>query len=683
MGFQGSCPGCGGAVEFRFENSVTLSCPHCGSLIGRSGDALEDYGKASDLTQSDSPLQAGISGTVKGRTFDISGRIQLQHPEGAIWSEWFVAFNSGERWGWLAEAQGRYYLTFPKDLPAEADIPDYDEVAIEHKITIPGCGRMVVVEKGEAKVVAAEGEIPISVQPGGDVRFLDLQGSSGKYATLDDNDGQWELFLGREISLRQLGISDAIESRQSELAVAAAVTASCPNCGGAIEVKEPAKAERYACVYCDALLDCNDGNLKFLKALKQKASPTLALGTKGELRDRTYTVIGYVRRRADGFNWDEYLLQTPRLPFHWLIHSDGHWSLGKPVSAGDVTTTYSNAAYKGQNFKLYEASRPVVKAVYGEFYWQVRLGEQVAAWDFVRPPFMLSREVTQPNKKQPNKKKVRRKRRGKGRDSVDQATASQSGYRDRAEVANAYQQQIADLNDESGDEDSQATANIEVNYTLAEYVPVSEIEKAFGKNLPGATGVAPHQPYAYKYLYFPILCVLLVGLLVGGLFTVVKRPRKVGAGVVDVVQQGARIEQGPLTITSGSNVGVTIQSSTLTRKEWVLVTGRFYDEKRKTFVSQKGSGFSALVRGQGARLKVLSAMPSSQYTLQATVTHGSGTSTSTRKVLDEKVSIRVEQNVRSGGNLFALLVVLAVPLGLVGLGHFVFAGWRWQNSNAD
>ena len=672
MGFQGSCPGCGGAVEFRFENSVTLSCPHCGSLIGRSGDALEDYGKASDLTQSDSPLQSGISGTVKGRTFDISGRIQLQHPEGAIWSEWFVAFNSGERWGWLAEAQGRYYLTFPKDLPAEADIPDYDEVAIEHKITIPGSGRMVVVEKGEAKVVAAEGEIPVSVQPGEEVRFLDLQGSSGKYATLDDNDGQWELFLGREISLRQLGISDAIESRQSELAVAAAVTASCPNCGGAIEVKDPAKAERYACVYCDALLDCNNGNLKFLKALKQKASPTLALGTKGELRDRTYTVIGYVRRQASGFNWDEYLLQTPRLPFHWLIHSDGHWSLGKPVSAGDVTTTYSNAAYKGQNFKLYEASKPVVKAVYGEFYWKVRLGEQVAAWDFVRSPFMLSREVTQPNRPVKTKPSRRKKK-----------------QRGKASGPARWWYEKDDPSDESNDAAEEATAKQEVNYTLAEYVPVSEIEKAFDKNLPRVKGVAPHQPYAYKYLYFPIVCVLLVALLVGGLFTAVKRPRKVGAGTVDVVQQGAKIEQGPLTITSGSNVGVTIESSTLGRNEWILVTGRFYDEKQKNFASfQKGSSFSALVRGGrggrrlARRLKVISALPSSQYTLQAKVTYGIGVSTSRKKVLNEKVSIRVEQNVRSSGNLLALLIVLAVPLGLVGLGHFVFAGWRWQSSNA-
>ena len=662
MGFQGSCPGCGGEVEFRFENSVTLTCPHCGSLVGRSGDALEDYGKASDLTQTDSPLQAGISGTVKGRTFDISGRIQLQHPEGAIWSEWFVAFNSGERWGWLAEAQGRYYLTFPKDLPAEVDIPDYDEITIEHKITIPGSGRMVVVEKGEAQVVAAEGEIPVSVRPGEEVRFLDLQGSSGKYATLDDNDGQWELFLGREISLRQLGISDAIESRQSELAAAAAVSASCPHCGGAIEVKDPAKAERYACVYCDSLLDCNDGNLKFLKALKQKASPTLPLGTKGELRGRAYTVIGFVRRQADGFNWDEYLLQTPRLPFHWLIHSDGHWSLGKPVSAGDVTMTYSNAAYKGQNFKLYEASKPVVKAVYGEFYWKVRLGEQVAAWDFVRSPFMLSREVTQPNKAKPPRRK--KKQRGK------------AGAQAR------WWYEKADSSDESNDAAEEETAKREVNYTLAEYVPLSEVEMAFGKDLPSVSGIAPHQPYPYKHFYFPIVCVLLAALLVGGLFTVAKLPRKLSTGQVDLVSQFSEIEQGPLKITGGSNIGVTIESSTLRRNEWIWVTGRFYDEKRKKLLYTQGS-FAALVRGKGRTRKVISALPASEYTLRAKVTHGSGTRTSAGGALNEKVTIRVEQNVRSSGNLLVLLGAFAVPLGLVGLGHFVFAGRRWHNSNAD
>jgi len=76
MGFQGSCPSCGGSIEFRFENSVTVVCPHCESLVGRSGGSHEDYGKVSDLTQSDSPLKTGLSGMVKDRTFDITGRIQ-------------------------------------------------------------------------------------------------------------------------------------------------------------------------------------------------------------------------------------------------------------------------------------------------------------------------------------------------------------------------------------------------------------------------------------------------------------------------------------------------------------------------------------------------------------------------------------------------------------------------------
>ena len=702
MGFQGSCPSCGGSIEFRFENSVTVVCPHCESLVGRSGGSLEDYGKVSDLTQSDSPLKTGLSGMVKDRTFDITGRIQLKHTAGAVWSEWFIAFDSGEKWGWLAEAQGRYYLTFPKELPADAEIAPFEDVAVEQKLSIPGHGKMTVVEKGEATIVAAEGEIPFSVRAGEVSRYLDLQGSAGKFATLGDSDGQWELFVGGEFPLRRLGISEWEESRDGARA-AEAVSVSCPNCGGAIEVKEPAKAERYACVYCDSLLDCTQGSLKFLQALKQRAVPTLPLGTQGTLRGESYTIIGFVRRHVPGFDWDEYLLQSPRRPFHWLIHSDGHWSLGKPLSAGDVLASFSHAVYKGKKFKLFERSAPVVKAVYGEFYWKVRLGERVTAWDYVRAPLMISREISQYDKSDRSAggdKPPRVKRRIPPKIRREEEFEAGPTYRDRAAVARAYQQQMAQSEGVSEEPASEAPVNREVNYTLGEYVPVNEIKTAFDiERLPRPTGVGPHQPFQLKSIYAPALGVLLVALVLGGLVSLSKRSRKVGEGRVAVTGWQASVEQGPLEIKSGSNIRVTLRSPSLKRGEWLLVKGRFYDEANKVLLRNRGS-FSALVRSNQSTRKLISALPTSRYTLRATVTSGSGT---TSKSLtgtgsaspnaapgvkpasrrSNALVVRVDQNVWSGGNLVLLLGLLAVPLGGVGLLHFTFETQRWKNSGDD
>ena len=679
MGFEGSCPGCGGAVEFRFENSVTLICPHCESLVGRGGGALEDYGKVADLVQSDSPLRTGLSGMIKGRSFDITGRVQMKHAAGAIWSEWFVAFDSGEKWGWLAEAQGRYYLTFPKDLPQGADIPAFDEMTVAHKVRMPGHGKMTVVEKGQATVVSAEGEIPLSVRPGEVTRFVDLQGSAGKFVTLDQNDGSWDFFVGREFPLRRFGISDREEARESEAQIAESVAVNCPTCAGAIEVKDPQKAERYACVYCDSLLDCSQGNLKFISALKQKkAKPKIPLGTKGELRETSCTVIGFVRRSAEGFEWDEYLLRVPRQPYHWLIHSDDHWSFARPLMPGEVAASYEEAIYDEQRFKIYDRSKPVVKAVYGEFYWKVRLGERTRTWDYIRPPLMISREVAETERDPEPQGRVRSLKKPKGnRNDFDEGPR----YRDRAAVGREYQLQsgIASANKH------------EVNFVLSEYVPASEIEEAFGvEDLPRSWSVGSLQPFPLSGVYVPAAIMVVVALLLGGLVRATQGTRNVGSGEVEVSGVGATssvkdFDQGPFEIKSGSNLRVSFRLQSALANDWMMIRGNFYDESDKGFSHPKGS-FAALATRANPTRKLISRLPTSRYTLRLRVESSSGQPPASSGnmptgSLPRKLSFRVDQNVPSMGNLILLLVALVVPLMFVGIFNFVFESRRWQDTD--
>ena len=68
-------------------------------------------------------LRVGLEGMYDGRKFRLTGRTQLAHPAGGVWDEWYAAFADG-RWGWLSEAQGRYYLLFEQ--AASADRPSLD-----------------------------------------------------------------------------------------------------------------------------------------------------------------------------------------------------------------------------------------------------------------------------------------------------------------------------------------------------------------------------------------------------------------------------------------------------------------------------------------------------------------------------------------------------------------------------
>ena len=49
-------------------------------------------------------IAVGDQGTLAGRPFEVLGRVQLDHGLGP-WDEYYVAFDYGQTWGWLAYAQ--------------------------------------------------------------------------------------------------------------------------------------------------------------------------------------------------------------------------------------------------------------------------------------------------------------------------------------------------------------------------------------------------------------------------------------------------------------------------------------------------------------------------------------------------------------------------------------------------
>ncbi|MDP6442461.1 MAG: DUF4178 domain-containing protein [Pirellulaceae bacterium] len=661
MGFQGSCPTCGAPVEFDVANSLLVVCESCSSAVGRGDGKLEDYGKVADLAQTDSPLQVGISGKVKGKFFEVTGRTQYQHAAGGVWDEWYVAFDGGERWGWLAEAQGRYYLTFPRDLPADHAIPSVESLDVEDEIMVPKVGRMVVVEVGQATLISAEGEIPFSFKPGEVNTYADLQGAGKKFATLDESN----FYLGGEFPLEKLGIAD-IESRDDGERTAASVSLNCPNCGGSLDLTAPDHTERVACPFCDSLLGMDEGNLQFLHALKQtKVKPVIPLGSKGELRGREYTIIGFMQRnvRYQGVNypWTEYLLYTPRKPFHWLVNSENHWTLGKPVSAGDVRAHVRSARYQGKTFKTYDRSIPEVTAVYGEFYWKVELGEKVAATDYIHPPLMLSREETAPIAKKKQQQKP-----------VAAPEINTGGG-----VPPIVPPIVTDGAVAGSKSSQKQTSSREVNYTLGEYVPVEEVETAFGvSGLKRPTSVAPHQVYQHKSVY-PTALALLGAAIVLGLLMFAISPRKqvyVKEFQVSTSDASQEVFSEPFEVRSMRNLRLVC--STAQTSKWAYVDGNFYNEK-----SGKKTDFSVGIPQNKAgskrkRVKYMSSLPSGKYTMRLKFQFQKVTSPTQRTV-----KIAVQQGYPRMRYWFLLMLALvAAPIG-VALHQLGFEYKRWESSD--
>src|ERR1044071_4175424 len=193
MALRASCPACGAEVLFKTGSSVVVVCEFCRSVVARTDRGIEDAGKVADIVESGSPLQTGLRGVFLGVACERTGRAQLQHAAGGFWDEWYAAFADG-RWGWLAEAQGRFYLTFQIQVPSPNALPSFDSLQLGQPVwAIPAQTPPVVAEKGTGRMLAAAGEIPYLLTPGETYQYADLSGAGGFwdewYAAFAD--GRW------------------------------------------------------------------------------------------------------------------------------------------------------------------------------------------------------------------------------------------------------------------------------------------------------------------------------------------------------------------------------------------------------------------------------------------------------------------------------------------------------------
>lgn len=394
-----NCPSCGAPIEFAIGSSAVVVCGYCRSVVARTDRGVESHGQVAALIDTGSPLQVGLPGSYRGKGFRITGRTQLRHQAGGVWDEWYAAFDDG-RWGWLAEAQGRFYVTFQ----AATDAPKFDELQLGGRV--PDIDDLTVAEIGEAELASAEGELPWKPLPGATYAYADLTGPSRKFATIDYSEERPVVFKGYETTLEELGLSAAEARKRTRIAVTAL---NCSQCGGALELRAPDEAERIWCPYCGSGHDVVEGKLRFFQKLKrQKVEPVIPLGSKGTVDGNEYVVAGFMQRAVKfdiNYYWTEYLLYNKATGFRWLVHSDDHWSFVTPLRPGEVTDgpadiVARNVHYDGKQYRLFQDATARVTFVMGEFYWKVAVNEMVDTVDYIAPPFGISKEVTRSGAKE-------------------------------------------------------------------------------------------------------------------------------------------------------------------------------------------------------------------------------------------------------------------------------------------
>jgi hypothetical protein len=633
-----NCPACGAPVEFKSGVSIVVICNYCRSAVARTDRDLKDLGKVAELVETGSPLDIGIRGTWRDVPFELTGRAQLGHEMGGQWDEWYATFSN--QWlGWLAEAQGRFYLTFQYQVPDNVTLPTFDQLQLGQTISgLPWPTPLMVAETGRATALGAKGEIPYLLTPGETYDYADLSGPNGAFGTLDYNQTPPLVFLGQQVTLAELGITSTRAPEREQRKVGAAHL-GCPNCGGPLELRAPDKTERVTCPSCNSLLDVNQGQFQFLKSLQQpNFQPVIPIGTTGEIPEGKMTVIGAMCRsvtiEGTKYYWFEYLLYNPQIGFRWLVHSDNHWNYVQAVPPGEVVESAKSVVFRGKSYRIFQDAQAVVEAVLGEFYWKVEAGETVRGLDYVAPPYMLSKEVS-------------------------------TTYID---------------------ENGKKRKTGEINWSSGTYISVPQIEKSFGvTGLARPSGIAPNQPYRHKWIYKYWGIFLLVAILIGFGSLIASGSSK------EIFTQQVNFQ--PLPNPDGTQVffsepfelagrrNIRIAADSPVQNTWIYLEGDLISEETGAVQSfpidisyyagvEDGESWT---EGSQKDTTDTSSMPAGKYVLRL-----EGQWETWQQ--PASVNVRISQNETNGFNLVLLLIGLSIFPVIMGIYHISFERRRWAES---
>jgi hypothetical protein len=312
----------------------------------------------------------------------------------------------------LSEDNGAYVIAFDAALPADiaASNPELTTLRAGQRVLADGRA-WDVASVVQAKLLAAQGELPRPPRLEGSFTVVDLRNSAGEVATLDTLDAQavgWS--TGRAVALSELALQGLKDDNEKTLK---GQSLPCPNCGAALEVKL-ASTQSITCTQCASVVDVSKGVGADLAHYQQNnsglngAEPQLPLGSSGRLalggEALDWQIVGFQERcdipeagDDETTYWREYLLFNRMAGFAFLVDSEEGWSWVKPLT-GVPAVRGTQATWQGAAYEQRWRYGALVTWVQGEFYWRLQQGERADVTDYegkgANSALRLSREAT-------------------------------------------------------------------------------------------------------------------------------------------------------------------------------------------------------------------------------------------------------------------------------------------------
>jgi hypothetical protein len=387
------CPQCGAPVKFQSSIAVFAVCESCRSMVVRRGVNVETMGVMAELPPDLSPLQLGTRGEWQGQAFELVGRVRMSWEAGS-WTEWHALFAGGKA-GWVAEAQGFFAISFEADATGLPTAPD---AYVAGRPLDYGGKRWKIVDMKTAECLGGEGELPFVAEPGRRRVGVDLMDGTGAFGSIELEESEARFFVGSYARFDELHFTNLRPvpgwSAEADPTRNRTIALNCPGCGAPVNLRAAGQTMSAVCGSCGAVIDTANPQWTLIQQADKRVKKLqllLPIGTRGRFRGVDWEVIGYAERKDPYAKWVEYLLFNPWQGFTWLVTYRGHWSFVTRLL--EVPAVNGPARLRdGRTFALFAKADASVTAVLGEFYWKVARGERATLSDYIRPPFILSRE---------------------------------------------------------------------------------------------------------------------------------------------------------------------------------------------------------------------------------------------------------------------------------------------------
>jgi hypothetical protein len=169
---------------------------------------------------------------------------------------------------------------------------------------------------------------------------------------------------------------------------------NCLSCNHKISLPYEISYQYYICIKCFIIHKKENGILKLLGSNKPSFNYSIPIGTTIDFENQKYYVATVILKK-DLFNdsWLEYELIAENNTKKYFTEENGNWTVSEEIEVKKFDKSKKEIYHEGTDYRLFDNGKYIDFTGVGFFEFQISNKENIAYYDFICPPNLLSVEI--------------------------------------------------------------------------------------------------------------------------------------------------------------------------------------------------------------------------------------------------------------------------------------------------